>query len=237
MRCFTVIYAAIVAGGSGTRMKNAPLPKQFLPIGSEPVIIRTVRAFLAVPEIDRVIIGIKPDYYDYTRKLLDEAGFESVILVNGGKDRNSTVKNIADEIKASFGIQDHDIILTHDAVRPFVSERTIKDNIAAAKEYGLCGTYIPSADTIIASHSGAFVDKTLDRRTLYQAQTPQSFGLKSLYTELSQLSAEQMSSLTDTCSVFTRKGMGIRIVLGDRLNFKITTDEDLALADALAGKM
>ncbi len=228
-----MVYAAIVAGGSGTRMKNAPMPKQFLPIGGEPVIIKTVRAFLSVGRIDRVIVGIKPDCYDYTKKLLEDAGCGGVLLVGGGKDRNSTVKNIIDEINSRFGIQDEDIILTHDAVRPFVSAEIIEANISAAAEYGLCGTYIPSADTVISSQSGAFVDKTLDRRTLYQAQTPQSFALKKLFEEMSALSEEQMSSLTDTCSVFTRKGMGIRIVPGDRLNFKITTDKDLALADAL----
>ena len=153
-----MIYAGIVAGGSGTRMKNAPLPKQFLEIGGVPVIIRTVKAFLSVAEIGKVIIGIKPDYYDYMSKLLDKHSVDRgrVIIVNGGKDRNSTVMNIAREIEQTFGIFEGDIILTHDAVRPFVSERTIRENISAAREYGACGTYIPSADTIIASQAGAF---------------------------------------------------------------------------------
>ena len=236
VRSELMIYAGIVAGGSGTRMKNAPLPKQFLDIGGEPVIIRTVKAFLAVSEVDRVIIGIKPDYSDYMSVLLDKYPIdrERVSLVNGGKDRNSTVMNIAREIKDRYGISEGDIILTHDAVRPFVNERVIRENISAAREYGACGTYIPSADTIIASQAGSYVDKTLDRRVLWQAQTPQSFDLDRLDDELSKLTESELAALTDTCSVFTRIGVPIRIVEGDRLNFKITTDDDLALADAAA---
>ena len=231
-----MVYAGIVAGGSGTRMKNAPLPKQFLDIGGEPVIIRTVKAFVSVAQIDKVIIGIKPDYYDYMSELLDKHSIdrERVMLINGGKDRNSTILNIIKLIRSQYGIADDDIILTHDAVRPFVNERTITENISSAREYGACGTYIPSADTIIASQSGSYVDKTLDRRVLWQAQTPQSFDLKRLDEEISKLSESELEALTDTCSVFTRIGIPIRIVEGDRLNFKITTDEDLKLADALA---
>ncbi|MBR1423219.1 MAG: 2-C-methyl-D-erythritol 4-phosphate cytidylyltransferase [Ruminococcus sp.] len=234
-----MVYAGIVAGGSGTRMKNAPMPKQFLETGGVPIIIRTVKAFCEVNEVDKIIIGIKADRADYMSELLDKFCIdrERVMTVNGGENRNSTVLNIAAFIKEKFGITKGDIILTHDAVRPFVSERIIRDNIEAVRQYGLCGTYIAAADTVIASQAGTYVDKTLDRRTLYQAQTPQSFELDRLYDELSGLGAEELDALTDTCSVFTRKGDRIRIVKGDRLNFKITTDEDLKLAAAVSGSL
>lgn len=234
-----MIYAGIVAGGSGTRLKSAPVPKQFLTIGEVPIIIRTVKVFCSVSEVDKIIIGIKPDWADITGELLDRYGIDRqrVLIVNGGENRNSTVLNIAAFIKEKFGITEADMILTHDAVRPFVDERIIRDNITTAMRDGLCGTYITSADTVVASQSGVYVDKTLDRRTLYQAQTPQTFPLDRLYEELSVLSAEELDNLTDTCSVFTRKGERIRMVCGSKLNFKITSKDDLTLADALAQQM
>ena len=230
-----MIFAGIVAGGCGSRVKSAVIPKQFIEIGGVPVIVRTVGAFLAVEEIDMVYVGIKPDWHEYTDELFERFEIDSrrVKVIDGGADRNGTVMNIAEAIVAEHGKNEGDIILTHDAVRPFVTEKIIKDNIEAIREHSACGTYMPAADTIIRS-DGEKVRETLNRSELYQAQTPQTFRFGDLRRNYYSLSEEQKKKLTDTCSVFTACNEDIYLVVGDALNFKITTDSDLKMANALA---
>ena len=210
-----MIFAGIVAGGCGSRVKSAVIPKQFIEIGGVPVIVRTVRAFLSVEEIDMAYVGIKPDWHEYTDELFERFGID--------KER----------VRVIDGENEGDIILTHDAVRPFVTEKIIKDNIKAMREHSACGTYMPAADTIIRS-DGEKVRETLNRSELYQAQTPQTFRLGDLRRNYYSLSEEQNKKLTDTCSVFTACNEDIYLVVGDALNFKITTDSDLRMANALA---
>lgn len=230
-----MIFAGIVAGGCGSRVKSAVIPKQFIEIGGVPIIVRTVRAFLAVDSIDVVYVGIKPDWHEYTDKLFERFSIDKkrVKIIDGGADRNGTVMNIANAISAEYGENEKDIILTHDAVRPFVTEKIIRDNISAMAKHSACGTYMPAADTIIRS-DGEKVRETLNRSELYQAQTPQTFRLGELRRNYYSLSEEQNKKLTDTCSVFTACNEDIYLVVGDAMNFKITTDSDLRMANALA---
>lgn len=231
-----MVFAGIVAGGCGSRMTCSEIPKQFIEIGGEAIIIRTLKSFLAVGEIDMVYIGIKADWHDYMDKLLARSDIETsrVCIVDGGSDRNGTVMNIVGAITERFGENDDDIILTHDAVRPFVSDKIIRDNISAAAKFSACGTYLHAVDTIVRS-DGGIVESVLDRSCLFQAQTPQSFGVKALRKCYAGLSDEKKALLTDTCSIFTACGEDIYIVEGDVLNFKITTNNDLILANAVAG--
>lgn len=231
-----MIFAGIVAGGSGTRIKNADKPKQFIEIGGIPILIRTVRAFEDIDEIERIYIGINADWYDYADDLLEKFGVSTkrVRLVTGGSDRNGTVMNILREITGIFGVNKGDVLLTHDAVRPFVSERVIRDNIGCALENTACGTYIPSDDTIIRSADGETVTENLIRSELMRAQTPQTFEISALCGCIEQLGEEQVGRLTDTCGILTECGYPIHIVRGEPLNFKITTDHDLMIAGMIA---
>ena len=230
-----MVFAGIVAGGSGTRMKNADKPKQFLELGKIPIIIRTVQAFLECDKIDKIYIGIKSDWHDYTVTLLNIYRIDSkkVKVIDGGKSRNETVMNIVDSITKEYGCKNGDIILTHDAVRPFVSRKIIEDNIESALKYKACGTYIPAVDTIIKSENGRTADETLKRSELYQAQTPQSFDIGALCGCRNELTSEELNALTDTCGIFTACGIEIQIVQGEPKNFKITTDYDLKIAELL----
>lgn len=230
-----MIFAGIVAGGCGSRMTCSEIPKQFIEIGGETIIIRTLKSFLAVEEIDMVYIGIKADWHEYMDGLLEKSNVETsrLCVVDGGIDRNGTVMNIVGAITERFGENDDDIILTHDAVRPFVSGKIIRDNISAAEKFSACGTYLHAVDTIVRS-GGEIVESVLDRSLLYQAQTPQSFSIKALRNCYAGLNDDKKTLLTDTCSIFTACGEDIHIVEGDVLNFKITTNSDLVLANAVA---
>ena len=133
-----MIYAEIVAGGKGTRMGNTELPKQFLMLGDKPVLIHTVERFLSSPRIDRIILCVPGEWKAYTSELLDgytEAG-DKIDIVSGGEHRNATVLAGCRYIEEKFGISEEDIILTHDAVRPFVTRRVIDENIEAVEKYG-----------------------------------------------------------------------------------------------------
>ena len=234
-----MIFAGIVAGGSGTRMKSSNVPKQFIRVLDKPIIIYTVEKFAAQKHINEIYIGIKPEWHTVMDELLREYNIDTkrVKVVDGGSDRNETVMNIVGAIKAAHQIKKGDIILTHDAVRPFLTEKMIEDNIIAALKYSACGTYVKCVDTVVSSDDGDIVDGTLDRSRLYRAQTPQSFDITLLDKYYNELDNEQKSKLTDTCSIFTAKGEKIHIVEGDAINIKITTDSDLIIAKLLASRV
>ena len=174
-----MIFAGIVAGGSGTRMKNAAMPKQFIRVLDKPIIIYTIEKFAEQRHIDEIYIGIKPDWHTVMDQLLEEYGIDRsrVKVVDGGSDRNRTVMNIVDAIKAAHKIKKGDIIITHDAVRPFLTDTMIEENIIGALKYSACGTYLKCVDTVVSSQNGETIDSSLDRSTLYRAQTPQSFDI------------------------------------------------------------
>lgn len=230
-----MIFAGIVAGGTGTRM-GADIPKQFLKIGEKPIIIHTAAKFLENKNIEKIYLGVHPDWIEYTNQILSEYNLDNsrISIIKGGTDRNSTVFNIIDLIVNEYNINDSDIILTHDGVRPFVTQKIINKNIDAALRYGACGTYISAVDTIIRSQDGNIVSEVPPRQEMFQAQTPQSFNILKLKNTYKSLTEAEKEKLTDTCSVFTIKGLPIHIVEGDVINMKITTSHDLKIADSIA---
>ncbi len=224
--------AGIVAGGSGSRMGSAK-PKQFIELCGRPVIIHTVGAFLKNPLIDHVIIGINPEWYDYTKELLQNYGMTQVKLTKGGSDRNETLLNIIRCAKEELSCADDEIILTHDAVRPFVSEKMISDSIEALQKYRIVTAAIPATDTIIISADGEEASDFPVRSTVYQVQTPQSFRLGDFTGVLSQASRQERQTVTDACKLFHLRGYAVGLVEGDRRNIKITYPSDMTIAQAI----
>lgn len=225
-----MVYAAVLAGGSGLRM-GGNLPKQFLEVADRPVIIRSIDAFVESGSIDKIFVAVSEDYYDYTAQLIKKYIDEfDVQLVVGGKNRNETLLNVLREIE-KIGMTDDDIILTHDAVRPFIDKRIIDENIIAAREYGACNTVVPAVDTILRSSDGRFIESVPVRSEIFHAQTPQSFGVKKLLSLYENLSDEEMETFTDSCSVFLSAGERVFLVTGDRNNIKLTYPEDMEKAE------
>lgn len=233
-----MVYAGIVAGGTGSRM-GTDMPKQFLKIRGEEIILRCVKRFLEVQEIDLIYIAVHPDWLDHTDELLSKAldAGESgrIKTVEGGKDRNASVFRIIEAIEAAGALSDDDILLTHDAVRPFVSAATIRENISCALKHTVCTTAVPATDTILFSENNLTISNTLVRAGLWHAQTPQSFRIKAILRAYEQLNDQQKARLTDVCGIFTAAGEEIRIVGGDISNIKLTTPFDLKLAEAILG--
>lgn len=231
-----MIYAEILAGGKGTRMGNLSLPKQFLNIGDDPIIVHTISKFLLQPKFEKIIIVVLPEWMQYAKDLLgkhfDEKELSRIKLVNGGKDRNETLMNGIDFIQNEYGINDDDIIVTHDAVRPFVSGRIIEDNINNAIKYGAVDTVIPATDTIVKGENELISDIP-DRSLMYQGQTPQSFNINKLKNAYSKLDSDQKKILTDAAKIMLLTDTKVKLVQGEQLNFKITRNFDLKMAQLL----
>ncbi len=230
-----MIYAAVLAGGIGSRMQNTDMPKQFLELDGKPIIIHTVEKMLMNTRIDRLYIGINPNWLSFCEDLVAKhfGKNDKIVVVAGGSDRNGTIINIINAIESSNGISDDDIIVTHDAVRPFLTQRIIDDNIDAALQYGACDTVVKASDTIVRSEEGDFITEIPSRDPLYQGQTPQSFNIKLLQACFDEMTDEERAILTDACKICVLKNRPVRLVEGEVLNFKITTIGDYQMARAM----
>ena len=229
------IFAAILAGGVGTRMQSAEKPKQFLEVGEKPIIIHTIEKFISIENFTKILVLTPEDWVDYTRDLIENyMGTDSGVLVlPGGADRNETLRCALAYIEEHYKVDADTILVTHDAVRPFVTERIIRENMEAAGRYGACGTAIPATDTIVQSRDGKYMNSIPDRSCMYQQQTPQSFRVTLLKETYALLNEEERKSLTDACKILVLKGVPVYMVMGDPCNIKITYPEDLLLSEVL----
>ena len=232
-----MIYAEILAGGKGTRMGNTEMPKQFLKIGNKPIIIHTIEAFLLNERFNKIIITTPKQWIQHTNDLINkfvpEQLKEKIAVCAGGADRNESIMNGIKYINENFGINKEDVIVTHDAVRPFLTHRIINDNIDAALEFGACDTVVPAFDTIVESVDGDIISDIPRRDFMYQGQTPQSFKIKELVELYESLSDDEKEILTDAAKIFVLKVKKVKFVKGVVLIVKITTPYDLKLANAL----
>lgn len=227
-----MIYGVVLAGGSGTRMKSS-IPKQFLMLEGEPVIIHSLKVFANSEKIDCVILAVPKEHIECTKEIVNKYLKAKINIVCGGKDRNESLMNVLNFIEKSSGIDEKTIVVTHDAVRPFVSEKMIEDNISAMDECDACDTCIPSTDTIIESLNGNFASAMPNRTVLYQCQTPQTFKAQALKELYNSLSEEEKATLTDAGKIFFIRNKKVKIVMGDVSNMKITYPGDISLAEAI----
>ena len=242
-----MIYAAVLAGGIGSRM-GADKPKQFLEFGGKPVIVHTIERFIDCDAIDRVIVMTPAEWCGYTAELLAKY-FENtdvqlfdpsqscrdgkLVVAPGGSTRNETLMNAIAVIEADGNLDDGTIVVTHDAVRPFVTDRMIIENITAAKNTGACETAFPATDTFIETDDGRLVASVPDRSRLWMVQTPQTFRAKRLRELYRSLTEDEKEVLTDAARIYVMKGQPVGIVKGESWNIKITYPQDIEIAEAI----
>ena len=241
-----MIFGAIVAGGTGSRLKNdksitdnslPDLPKQFLTLKDKPIVCYSVDTFLKTDEIDKLFIGVHPDFVDYMAQIVDKYFSDrrdDIIITVGGDDRNGTLMNIIDKAYSLFGKAERHFIITHDAVRPFVTKGMIRQNIFLVKKYGAVDTVCKCTDTVISSNGGEYIDSIPDRATMYNGQTPQSFDMALFEQYYNNLSDDLRKTLTDGCKIFSANGHKVYLAKGESFNMKITTKSDYYSAQALA---
>ena len=233
------VYAAILAGGSGQRMGNTNKPKQFFLLDDKPIIIHTLEKFCVSEFFKRILVLSPEPWITQTSDLIERfcPQFSDKIKVAcGGPTRNDTILNALELIENSEE-NSNPIIVTHDAVRPFVSFRIIKENIEAVLKSGACDTVIPCTDTIVESEDEKIISNIPPRRQLYQGQTPQSFFARDLKEMLISLSDEEKKIATDACKAYVLRGKEVSLVKGDVANMKITYPQDMLMAQALMGNV
>jgi D-ribitol-5-phosphate cytidylyltransferase len=230
-----MIYAEILAGGSGSRMGNINMPKQFLALNNRPIIIHTIEKFLLNDRFDKIIIVSPKDWINHTKDIIKKhiGNTSRIEVVEGGKDRNGSIMSGIYHIERTYGLNDEDVIVTHDSVRPFLTHRIIEENIDAALEYGAVDTVIPAIDTIIQSVDNDVISDIPVRDIMYQGQTPQSFNIKRLMDYYRLLDEEQKSILSDACKICLLQGDKVKLVMGEVFNIKVTTPYDLKVANAI----
>lgn len=215
--------AVIVAAGTASRMGG--IDKIMAPLGGEPVILRTVRAFQECEVIREIVIVTRPDLIDPIMGLCQS--FDKVLaVVCGGSSRPESVENglsaLTDKVK---------LVAIQDGARPLVTWEVIDRTVRAAHTYGAAAPAIPVKDTI-KEIRGGLVAKTPDRSALRAVQTPQVFDKELLRGALKK-AARDNSAITDDCSAVERMGASVRLVEGDERNLKITTPLDLKIAELL----
>lgn len=223
--------ALILAAGNGTRM-GLDIPKQFALVKDKPLLYYSVHMFETYTEVESIVIVTNKEYVSEVNEIIEEYNFKKIkAVVAGGETRQDSVYNGLLEIKKFAS--DDDIVLIHDCARPLVNHRIIFDNIKACLEYGAVDTVIQASDTIVKSSDGNGVDELPLRKELYQAQTPQTFKLGLILQAHEYARSHNVPDVTDDVKLVVALGKEVHLVEGSKLNFKITTNEDLDLLEAL----
>lgn len=221
--------AIIVAGGKGKRMRSK-VNKLFLLLNKEPIIYHTIKKFQKSKNVDKIILVINPDDRKKFESVVKKSKFSKVRkIVDGGMERQDSAYN---GIKAIGKANDDDIILIHNASNPFVDDSIIDDSINAAKKYGAAVAGFPAKDTIKAVEDG-IVRQTIDRRLLWQAQTPQAMKYFLAKKAFEKAQRDNFQG-TDDVSLVERMHGQVKMVHCDRSNIKITDQHDLAYANKMS---
>lgn len=216
--------AIIAAAGIGTRMGGS-VPKQYLKIGGEPMLVKTLRAFCSNEYIDYVFVVTNKEYMDYCLQLKEDYGLEKIISVaEGGKERQDSVYRALQELNRQRpGVE---YVLVHDGARPFVSQETIDFVIAAAVGVGAAVACVPVKNSIRQGEGTE--SRNIERKHLYSVQTPQGFK-KSILMEAYEAAFADDYYGTDDAGLVERIGQPVELVRGQYDNIKITTKEDMPM--------
>jgi len=222
------VSSIIAAAGKGTRM-NLDINKQYVEICQIPLLARTLSVFQDCNLIDEIILVVNKDDFIYCKQeIVDRYDFTKVkSMVTGGNTRQDSVRNGLKEVYNRA-----EIVLIHDGARPFIRESSIAECINAAYEYGAACVAVPVKDTIKRADSSGFVVETPDRSQLWQIQTPQAFKYD-LILDAHKKAFEDGFYGTDDAVLVERLGYRLKLVRGSYNNIKITTAEDLLLAEAI----
>jgi 2-C-methyl-D-erythritol 4-phosphate cytidylyltransferase/2-C-methyl-D-erythritol 2,4-cyclodiphosphate synthase len=222
------VVAIVVAGGAGKRM-GAGMPKQFLPLGGRPIVDRALSAFAASPRIDAILLalpaGLPADEtasYRRRPKVLQ--------VVDGGSERQDSVANALAAVP-----EDAEVILVHDAVRPFVSGDLLARCVDLAREHGAVVPVVPVRETVKAWDGKEKTLSTVDRSGLFRAQTPQAFRAGILRAAYGKAAAAGLRG-TDDATLVEAAGFPVTPIPGEEANLKITIPEELRMAEGLLGE-
>ncbi|HET8825346.1 MAG TPA: 2-C-methyl-D-erythritol 4-phosphate cytidylyltransferase [Terriglobales bacterium] len=235
------VLVIIPAAGLGTRMASAAASKrtkpaatkQFAELDGVPVLARTLASFAGSPEVSEIYIALRASeiaaFRNRLQKDFPEIWAKKPVLVEGGEHRQESVTNALAQISAA----PDDVVLVHDAVRPFVTHEMIRDVIQAVQHYGAAIVGIPAVDTVKQverTAEGAVIKATIPRQQIVLAQTPQGFRYEVIKKAFDEAAADGFIG-TDEASLVERSGHQVAVVMGTPRNIKITTPADFELAE------
>lgn len=227
-------YAAILAGGVGKRMAG-PVPKQFITLNGETIIVRTIRKILSSGLFDVLVIAIHQDWRTCLEELITQSGMDRapIHITCGGKERLDSIQNTLTYIENAFSVQEEDDIVIFDAVRPFVPVSMMKSSLEALQQHKAVVAALPVVDTMLWIEKGDTVTDMPARSHLFHGQAPDSFKLTVLIKALNELTEDERAHITGTAQICMMKGIPIHTVPGDPRNIKITTPFDIQLGEML----
>jgi len=220
--------AAIIAAAGWGRRFGGGVKKQFQLLSGKPVLAYSIERFEKTPLIGEIVLVVPEDSISYCHKeIVKKFGFKKVTkVIPGGEERRHSVERGFNSLS-----DETDVVLVHDAVRPFVTAEMIEEVVEEASRSGGAIVAMPVKDTVKKSSSEGYIETTIPREFLWLAQTPQAFRydvLKRAYEEL-----EKGFIVTDESSLLERVGTQIKLVRGSEFNIKITTEEDLILGELI----
>ncbi len=226
-------YALIIAGGSGNRM-GQDIPKQFMHVDNCPIIIHTMNCFQQHPDIDGIAVVCLEGWETVLQSYANQFSITKLKhIFPGGKNGQESIKNGIYGLK-DIGLQDEDLVLIHDAVRPLLSPEIISSNIAICKAYGYAITGIQCREAILESNDGFVSNNSIPRDTLIRTQTPQTFRLRRIIAAHEEAKKRGITNSVASCTLMAELGgIDMHIVPGSEMNIKITTTEDLEILKAL----
>lgn len=225
------VTGVVLAAGQGRRMGTL-VAKQFLNICGKPMLYYSMKAFES-SRVDEIILVTGKEQMDYCCRLISDYNFSKATkVIEGGKERYDSVYNALQNISSS------DYVLIHDGARPFITAEKINAIIDAVEEYKACIICTPVKETVKIADEHGYVANTPSRRMLWAAQTPQAFDYKTIKAAYERFYADDRytGEITDDAMIYEIYGSSkIKILEGDYNNIKVTTPEDLLLAEKLAG--
>jgi 2-C-methyl-D-erythritol 4-phosphate cytidylyltransferase len=224
------VSAIIVAAGKGIRMDDN-VRKQYLLLDNRPLISHTIEVFDECNIIDKIFLVVpEEDFVFCNENILNQQNFQKKIsLVPGGAKRQDSVYN---GLLAIDNMIDDSIVVIHDGVRPFIRSEQLTECITCATDYDACILGIPAYDTLKRVNSSGFIEDTIERNTIWLAQTPQAFKYN-LIRRAHENAIRTGINGTDDAMLVEQLGINVKVVRGSRCNVKITTKEDLLLARAM----
>lgn len=251
-----MISAIVLAAGSGKRM-NTQTAKQFLKIYDKEVLYYSLKVFEDSALVDNIILVTKEEDIEYCRtEILGKYKFTKIMnIISGGRERYDSVRaglsllkckinegmitRVSDVEDSNVGdiSRTDNIVLIHDGARPFITESMISESVATAKKYGACSVGVPVKDTIKIIDENGFSVGTPNRNFLYQIQTPQTFMLDLILDAYDKFEKDNNHNITDdTMLIEQYTGVNSKIIFGSYENIKITTPDDMEIAEMLVKK-
>jgi 2-C-methyl-D-erythritol 4-phosphate cytidylyltransferase len=225
------VSAIIVAAGSGSRLGSG-LPKAFVALGGRTMLSYSLRTLAKVPSITELVLTVPAGMEKAARAEITAAGLEIPVKITaGGSERQDSVR-----IALALTSAEAEMVVVHDAARPFASAQLFERCLKRAEQMGAAIAAIPVADTLKRVDQEGRIGLTVERAGLWQAQTPQVFERR-LLIEAHERARENQTVATDDADLVQREGYSVEVVEGSAANLKITTADDLKLAEAIAARL